>query len=203
MQPSGKQAGKLIVFEGIDGAGKSTQLSRAAEWLQQQGWETIKLREPTDSPPGRQLRDSALQGRLSALEECALFIADRRWNVKHHLQPALNQGKIVLQDRYYFSTIAYQSARGLDPAMIRQQNEAFAPPPELLLLFDLDPQIALQRIEQKRGEQPNLFEQLDYLRRVREVFLSFPDPFIRHLDATLEADRVWEKVKEALAALLL
>ena len=113
----------------------------------------------------------------------------------------MKQEKTVLIDRYYFSTIAYQSARGLDPEEIRRKNEAFAPRPDLVLLFDLDPEIAIDRIKEKRGERPNLFEKLDYLRQVRENFLKLTDPFIKRIDASLSIDDVWKQVKEAIEPL--
>lgn len=192
---------KLIVFEGIDGSGKSTHLQRAADWIHERGYPVVIQREPTEGPFGRKLRDSALNGRLSPQEETDLFIRDRLWNARENIEPALRQGETVLLDRYYFSTIAYQSARGLDPEEIRRKNEAFAPRPDLVLLFDLDPEIALDRIREKRGESPNLFEKLEYLRQVRENFLKLSDPFIRRIDASLSIEDVWLQVKEAIEPL--
>jgi dTMP kinase len=189
---------KLIVFEGIDGSGKTTQLKRAAFWLNQKKVKTAALFEPTHGPYGRKLRASALTGRLSAEEERDLFILDRRWDVETNITPALEAGKVVLLDRYYFSSVAYQGARGLDVEDIRACNEAIAPKPDLVLLFDLDPEIALGRIRQQRGEAPNLFEGLEYQRQVREIFLSLTDPFIVRVDASREAEEVWGKVKDEM-----
>ena len=198
---SAQSRGKLIVFEGIDGSGKTTQLQRAAAWLQQRGRQVLTLSEPTQGPHGRQLRQSALQGRLSPEAERDLFIKDRRWNVQENIRPALSLGKVVLLDRYYFSSIAYQGARGLNPDDIRRKNEAIAPQPDLVILLDLDPRIAVQRIQRGRGDAPNLFEKLDYLRQVRDIFLSLKDPFIVRIDAAPDEDTVWQQVKKALQSL--
>ncbi len=196
-----KEHGKLIVYEGIDGAGKTTQMQRTAAWLKHRGYRLVMLREPTYGPYGMKLRASASAGRLSAAEERDLFVQDRRWNVTTNILPALFDGQIVLLDRYYFSSIAYQGARGLDLQAIRAQNEAIAPRPDLVLLFDLEPEMAVLRIEKQRGETPNLFENLDYLRRVRAIFLALEDPFIVRLDAQLPMEQVWQQVEEALLPL--
>lgn len=177
------------------------QIERTAKWLSGLSYEVTTLREPTSGIHGLKLSRTARTGRLSPEAECELFIEDRRWNVENNVRPALSQGKVVLLDRYYFSTIAYQSARGLDPEEIRRKNEAFAPRPDLVLLLDLDPKIALQRIKEKRGESPNLFEQLDYLRQVRQNFLKLTDSFIVRIDASPSVEDVWRQVKNALEPL--
>jgi dTMP kinase len=79
---------------------------------------------------------------------------------------------VSLLDRYYFSTMAYQGIRGADTDAIRRDNEAFAPRPDLVLLVDFDPQVALQRIEHSRGDVPNTFERLDQLQAIRKIFLA-------------------------------
>ncbi|MCX7017301.1 MAG: dTMP kinase, partial [Candidatus Sumerlaeota bacterium] len=123
--------GLLVVLEGIDGTGKSTQARRLAEALEARGHTTRVLREPTDGPHGSELRRMAREGRTDPQRERALFIADRREDVERNIRPALARGEIVVMDRYYFSTVAYQGARGLDPDELRAENEAFAPKPDL------------------------------------------------------------------------
>lgn len=196
-----KSQGKFIVFEGIDGSGKTAHLERAADWLRGCDIPVTVLREPASSPYGLKLRESAANGRLTPEDESDLFLRDRQWNVENNLLPALNARKIILQDRYYYSTIAYQGARGLDPEEIRKKNEAFAPQPDLVLLLDLDPETALERIKKNRGETPNLFEKLDYLKRVREIFLSLKDPNIVTIDAVGTIEQVWQQVLTALKPL--
>src|SRR5690606_29927239 len=104
--------GLFIVLEGIDGTGKSTQAVRLGEWFSRAGHEVLISREPTDGPWGRKLRESAATGRLSADEELECFLEDRRQHVRELIEPALREGKVVILDRYYFSTMAYQGARG-------------------------------------------------------------------------------------------
>ncbi|MFH1734627.1 MAG: dTMP kinase [bacterium] len=194
--------GKLIVFEGIDGCGKTTQQLNTVTWLQTQGLQVLALREPTDGPKGQQLRISAEEGRLSPEDELALFLADRKWNIDNNILPAIKQGRYVLLDRFNFSTIAYQGARGLDPEELQKRNEAFAPIPDLVLLFDLDPELAIERIKTKRGETPNLFEKIDYLTKVREIFLSINTPYIKRIDATPAIADVWRQVETELRKLV-
>jgi len=190
-----------IIFEGIDGSGKTTQLDRISAWLKQYDIPVVTNREPTSSPAGLRLRESASGGRFTPEEEAELFLEDRRNNVENNILPALRAGKTILQDRYYYSTIAYQSARGLDPDEIRRKNEAFAPEPDLVLLLDLDPETALERIKNNRGETPNLFEKLDYLKRVRQVFLSLEDSNLVRIDAAGTVEEVWEQVHAAIKPL--
>ncbi len=194
--------GKLILFEGIDGAGKTVQQERSARWLSSKGYPVLTLCEPTHGPAGLKLRRSAAHGRLTPEEELNLFLEDRRWNVETNIIPALQAGKMVLLDRYYLSSMAYQGARGLDPEMIRRKNEAFAPKPDLILLLDLEPDIALERIKRNRGELPNLFEKRDYLHRVRQIFLSLKDPQLVRIDAARSVEEVWREVQGALEASL-
>src|SRR5262245_31030289 len=128
--------GLLIAFEGIDGAGKTTQARRLVSDLTERGVPAIYTKEPTDGPHGRAIRATATTGRLPPAEELALFVADRREHVAGELEPALTAGTCVVIDRYYLSTAAYQGARGLDPARILTDNEAFAPAPDVCFLLD-------------------------------------------------------------------
>lgn len=175
--------GLFIVIEGIDGTGKSTQAKRLAEWFRARGREVVLSREPTDGPWGKKLRESATTGRLSPEDELECFLNDRREHVEMTIKPALADGKVVILDRYYFSTMAYQGARGFDPTEIRRRNEAFAPQPDLLFIFDLSVESAHSRIG-SRGDTANEFEQRDTLTRCREIFLSLRNErFARVIDA--------------------
>lgn len=184
-------------MEGIDGAGKSTLLPALAEFCRAQGYDCLTSREPTDGPWGRKLRESAVTGRLTLPEELELFLQDRREHVDGAIAPALAAGRIVLLDRYYFSTAAYQGARGADPAAIIAENERFAPPPDLVLLLDLDPRAGLGRVK-VRGDAPNEFEREGELQRVRDIFRSLTHPSIVRLDAGQDREEVR---RQALAAL--
>jgi dTMP kinase len=190
--------GLFIVMEGIDGTGKSTQVRRLAAWFESQGREVVMSREPTDGPWGRRLRESAATGRLSADDELRYFLNDRREHVEGKIVPALAAGRVVILDRYYFSSMAYQGARGFDPAEIRRLNEAFAPVPDLLLILDLDVDTAHARIGQ-RGDRTNEFEKHESLRRCREVFLSLSDePFTRVIDSGADLDEVTRRIQQSV-----
>ena len=182
--------GFLLVIEGIDGAGKSTIVQRLAGHCRARGGICVTSREPTNGPHGAALRQSAKTGRLSLAEELELFIADRTEHVTTLIAPALARGEIVILDRYYFSSAAYQGARGADPVEIIARNEAFAPVPNLVLLLDIDPLGGTGRILH-RGDQPDDFEAVTYLARVRDIFLALPQPFIRRINAARPVDEVF------------
>ncbi|MBG70434.1 MAG: dTMP kinase [Roseibacillus sp.] len=185
--------GFLIVLEGIDGTGKSTQAQLLTESLRQQGFKVIHSREPTDGPHGRKLRESASSGRLSAEQELDLFHKDRHEHVETTIRPALKEGHIVVLDRYYFSTMAYQGIRGFDPQEIRRTNEEFAPRPDLLLLLELSVDAAMNRIGARDG-QGNQFEQKESLQLCRAIFHSVKDDFVE----VIEADQPVEQTHEAI-----
>lgn len=192
--------GSFIVFEGIDGTGKSTQTRALADYLRSLHQDVVLSREPTDGPWGKKLRESAQTGRLPAEQELEFFLKDRRQHLDELILPSLAAGKTVILDRYYFSTMAYQGARGLDPAEIRRLNEEFAPPPDLLLILDLDVDTALQRIG-SRGDTANEFEQRASLEYCRKIFLSLrQEPYARVIDANAHMDEVAASIRRVLMA---
>jgi dTMP kinase len=191
-------AGLFIVIEGIDGTGKSTQSRRLGEWFSDQGREVLLSREPTDGPWGKKLRESASTGRLSPEDELEYFLKDRQQHVEELIKPALAAGKVVILDRYYFSTMAYQGARGFDPEEIRRRNETFAPVPDLLLILDLGVDAALERIG-VRGDTANEFEKRENLERCREIFLSLKDESFAHVISSKGTlDDVARRIREVL-----
>ena len=169
-----QKRGLLIVIEGIDGTGKSTQAQMLAESLRAAGETVILDREPSDGPFGKILRASMTEGRLEPQEELDLFHKDRKQHVDDVILPALERGEHVVLDRYYFSTMAYQGARGFDIAELRAHNESFAPAPDILFILDLSVDAALERIG-TRGDEANEFEQRDALQFCRDTFLSVKD----------------------------
>ncbi len=192
--------GLFIVLEGIDGTGKSTQSKRLGDWFRERGREVVLSREPTDGPWGKKLRESASAGRLSAQDELEYFLKDRAQHVDEVIRPALDAGKVVILDRYYFSTMAYQGARGFDPLEIRARNEAFAPQPDLLLILDLDVDTAHHRIGH-RGDSTNEFEKHESLTRCREIFLTLKDEaFVRVIDSNADLDTVTARILDAVAS---
>lgn len=161
----------MIAIEGIDGAGKTTIAEELVKFLKENGYDALLLKEPSESIYGQKIRSSA--ERLTPEEELRLFLLDRELHVKEKILPALSEGKIVVMDRYYYSNIAYQSARGIEAEKIREMNEKFAPQPDLVIILDLPPETAMRRIE-PRGK-PTAFESIEYLEKVRENFLRLAD----------------------------
>lgn len=195
--------GLLVVFEGIDGAGKSTQIRRLGLLCEALGLECVSSREPTYGQYGKQLRDSAAHGRLSRAEEHRLLLLDRREHIDTLIRPALMRSAVVLLDRYYYSSIAYQAGPELSAEQIRADNEAFAPAPDLLLILDLPPETGLARIG-ARGDRPNAFEALATLQHCREVYRSFAGlAYARLIDATADLDQVTAKASAALLRALM
>ncbi len=195
--------GLLIVFEGIDGTGKSTQLKRLAETLAAKGLDVVATREPTDGQYGRKIRQLYQQrDSVTREEELALFINDRREHVEKVITPGLQKGRVVLSDRYYFSTAAYQGAEGLDVDTIIEQNESFAPVPDLVLLIVLPVLEGLHRIQVLRQDTLNAFEQESGLARVAAVFDGFSHECIRRIDGRQSIDKVHEEVMKHVENLL-
>ncbi|MDP2914779.1 MAG: dTMP kinase [Candidatus Aminicenantes bacterium] len=175
--------GVLIVIEGIDGAGKSTQTKSLLRKLRAKGLPAVYFREPSRGKWGRELKRLAQQaGSLTPEQELELFQKDRRENVEKNLRPALAAGKVIVLDRYFFSTIAYQGAKGLDRDRIRRMNERFAPKPDLVFILDIRAGEGLARISGRRKKDV-LFERESYLAKVRRIFLSFRGARFVQIDA--------------------
>jgi dTMP kinase len=180
--------GFLIVFEGIDGTGKSTQCELLAKSLTERDILNIALAEPTRGTWGKKIRKLLSEGRqgVSPQEELSWFVNDRKEDIELNIMPALQDNKVVLMDRYYF-----------DPEQIRLENETFAPIPDRVLIFLTSPETCLERIESSR-DQKSAFEKLDYLRNVQEIFKSFTGPNIRFIDSVGSVPEVHEKVLSAI-----
>lgn len=191
--------GILIVFEGIDGSGKSTQIQSLRNILDDKGLDVVVFREPSHGPWGQKIKEkAAFPDSLSPEEELELFVNDRKDNVQKNLRPALAKNKIVLLDRYYFSTMAYQGAKGLDVEKIRLLNEKFAIRPDLVFILDVDAGRALHRIQDRKNKDL-LFERLDYLVEVRKIFKSFLGENIFHIDS----DNIPDEISDQVASVVL
>ena len=178
-----RKPGALIVIEGIDGAGKTTQARGLVRRLRARGFDAVAFREPTRGPWGREIRRFAKEaGSLTPEQELDLFLRDRKDNVDRNLRPALAAGRIVVLDRYYFSSIAYQGAKGLDPDRVRRLNERIAVRPDLVFVLDLGPGLGLARIAGRKTRDA-LFEREGYLRKVRKIFRSFRGRLFVPIDA--------------------
>ena len=165
--------GFLISIEGIDGAGKSTQIKMLDMWMYDRKIEHVILKEPTQGQYGKEIARRAIAHEdTTPEEELRLFMEDRKGDAENNILPALKAGKIVIMGRYYQSNMAYQGARGLDMRKIREDNERFSPQPNMVIVLDLDPASGLSRIVNQRKSQLDAFEKEEYLRKVRENFLE-------------------------------
>jgi dTMP kinase len=180
VRPRNPADGFLLVVEGIDGSGKTTLTRALADAFREEGYQVLLTREPTDGRYGRRLRGLTPEERakMSPEQELALFVEDRKQHVRESVMPALKAGQLVIQDRSYFSTAAYQAERGLDPAKLLADGASMAPVPDLWILVDVPPEEAILRIEHSRGSKPDAFESRSQLERVRCRFLSFPGALV-------------------------
>lgn len=191
--------GTLLAFEGIDGAGKSTQLRRLAEILRACGRDVVATREPTEGPYGTRIREMAQSGRAVAPEqELDWFMADRREHVDSVIEPALSRGAVVMTDRYFLSTAAYQGARGLGAEAILRDAEARFPVPDLALLFELSVDVALGRVRARGGPAEPVFEEARFLERVRSEFAAIERPYVIRIEADAVEERVAERCERAV-----
>ena len=171
--------GRFIVFEGIDGAGKSTQIELLASHLQSQGRRVYRTAEPTESVTGGLLRD-ALGGvsRRTACEMAALFVLDRIFhnvNPVNGIEKMLADGVDVICDRYYYSSLAYQGSL-TDPEWVKDMNLSCPEirRPDICIFLDLTPEQSMERISRGRVTK-EIYETEEQLTRVRNRFLSVID----------------------------
>jgi dTMP kinase len=194
--------GLFIVLEGIDGTGKSTQLDLLAEKLRQLGYAVVATREPTNGPYGQKIRELFVDRRaVTQAEELELFIADREQHVQEVIAPALAEGCVVICDRYYLSTIAYQGANGIDPDLILQKNAGF-PVPDLAIILEIEPSHGIQRIQNQRHEYPNTFEGEANLQKVAGIFAAMQQDYIARINGSDSIEKVHRLIFEAVAKVL-
>jgi dTMP kinase len=185
------KAGTLVAFEGLDGCGKSTQIERLARALRAVGRDPLVTHEPTDGPTGARIREMARSGlALPPEEELRWFVEDRREHVAATLAPALAAGRVVLTDRYFLSSVAYQGARGLDWGRILEESEAAFPLPDLVLLLEIDAAVGLARVRARGGALERTFEQRELLERVAAIFHAVERPYVERIDAQGAVDEV-------------
>jgi dTMP kinase len=161
--------GVFICIEGIDASGKSTQAQWLVRSLRRRGFDAIYTTEPSRGEVGSFIRRFVLQRRrrVPAVVEALLFAVDRVDHVESKIEPALESGKIVVSDRYMYSSLAYQGAAGLDIGWIEQINK-MALQPDLAIYIDVPPEVVVKRIRRRRS----VMETLENQRRVREVYMQ-------------------------------
>ena len=198
--------GAFVTFEGLDGCGKSTQLERAADWLETAGIPVLRTREPGGTPIGRKIREVLLDPanhKLCPDSELLLYLADRIQHLQEVILPAKASGTLVLCDRFHDSAVAYQGyGRGLDLTATASivQNHIIPNLPDLTLWLDLPPKMALERLKQLRDA--NMLDRLDsetpgFFQRAQAGFAELaqanPERFVR-LDGTSDIETLHQQV---------
>ena len=192
----------FITFEGIDGVGKSTQLDLLQTWLESRGQEVVRTLEPGGTELGKEIRHLLLhrKGDVAPRAEALLYAADRAHHVATKIRPALEAGKVVLGDRYFDSSVAYQgAARELDVEEVRNISLWAVDNliPDLTVLLDLDAKAAISRRNQT-GTEPDRLERekVDFFERARNQYLELAkEPRFLVVDATLSIDEIQQQIR--------
>jgi len=190
--------GKFIVFEGIDGSGKSTQTKLLKKYLEEQGFLVTLTKEPTNnssvSQKIRRILNKEVIAGAKELQE--LFIQDRKEHLEKVVIPSLKEGKIVISDRYYFSTIVYGESGRVSKEWLIEKNKDFLAP-DTTIIIDLDPKICIERITANRSSI-DLFEKIGKLEKVRDNYKDIAKKFqnIYIIDGNEEIERVHNEIKK-------
>ncbi|MGC8538067.1 MAG: dTMP kinase [Candidatus Micrarchaeia archaeon] len=191
----------FIAIDGIDGTGKTIQAARLVKRLNAEGFKAELTREPTDGLIGSIIRSMLSQSsteRPSLLSLQLLFTADRNEHVIACKAKIESKDVILVSDRYYFSTVAYGSASGINAEYLKLINGIF-PKPDLSIIFEANPEVAIGRIN-KRGEK-EIFERVEFLKKVQVAYrVEFPDAVF--IDTTKPIEEVHEAVYAAVKGLL-
>ncbi|MFN9540145.1 MAG: dTMP kinase [Planctomycetota bacterium] len=197
----------LIVFDGIDGAGKSTQIEATCRWLElRRGAPVRRLRDPGSTPLGMRMRELLLDQHglpIAPLAEVMLFMTARAQLVAEEIKPALARGEWVVCDRFSFSTVVDQGhAGGVDPEQIWKVNQVATQgiTPDLTIILDLPAQIASQRIQRERDRMESRGS--DYFQKVREGFLTEARRWPRGVEV-IDAHQTAEAIQNTIQQLLM
>ncbi len=196
---------KFIVFEGIDGAGKTTQIKLLSDNLKKQGIECFITAEPTDMPSGKLIRE-ALSGRMPVTvgEMADMFARDRVIHNKDKekgIDAHLDSGLTVISDRYYYSSLAYQGAElGYEHVAALNLDNAEIRTPDICIFLDLSPEKSLERIGKRADTPTEIYENYDYLQKTRKMFFDVFDRLrergekIEIVDASGAPDEIAEEI---------
>lgn len=166
--------GLLVAIEGIDGSGKTSLSAQLTQWCGERGLGCVLSKEPTGLKWGTEMRQSGKDGRLTVEKELEYFELDRKDHIARSIAPALVEGNIVILDRYFWSTAAYQGARGADVDAILASHAKFAPAPDIFIVLNLDVDAGLGRIR-ARGDKPNHFEKKNELLKAKQIFVRLAE----------------------------
>ena len=197
--------GKFITLEGIEGSGKSTSLDTISQSLETLNIEFIITKEPGGGPLGKDLRKMLLDKKtsISSEVELLLMMADRKNHIENIVEPNLEKGIWVISDRYLDSSYAYQGGgRQIDVSKIDLLTELLKLPiPDLTLLFDLSPEMALQRAKNRSELDRFESEPIDFHQRIREAYLTLANDNIQRynvIDASKDIQNVKDQVQKKL-----
>ena len=194
--------GKMYVFEGLDGAGKSTVIKLVKKELIKKGVRSSKIfvtAEPTQSSIGKKIRELLSSSKDPFFDGeffLSLYVLDRKHHLKKDVLPALHAGKLVLCDRFKYSTLVYQSIQGINPKdIVKLHKEMIAP--DIVFVLDLPVDSALERLSRSRASK-DVFEKKDFMQKARKKFLSlnkfFPNEKIIVIDASKPLTDVVKKI---------
>lgn len=181
----------FIVIEGIDGSGKTTLSESITRILNSSGKKAVRFSEPTSYETGVFIR-KFLSGeiQLSKKEQIDAFLLDRVESVSRNILPSLQSGIIVILDRYYYSTAAYQASSNFPPESILQLNiDKNFPKPDILFFLDISPNLALERLS-IRGKKKEIFETLENLEKIYLNFKKILPPNVHILNGSLEPSKL-------------
>ena len=203
--------GVFIVIDGLDGSGKSEMIKLLHNYLfsKRKKYKILTTREPTSGKYGNEVRSilaNEIDPKINSEKMLELFIRDREDHLKNTILPFLNksndhEANIVISDRYYYSTIAFQATQGLDMKMLIEINKEFLKP-EIAFILDIKPYMALERIKTRKKEK---FERLSFMNKLREKFLEMPK-FLKDniviIDASKSLEEVFEDIKKEVDKVL-
>ncbi len=195
--------GTFIAFEGLDGSGSSTQIALLADWLEKHGHKVLAVKQPSANIIGGLIRGQ-LTHDWQTSPECLqlLFAADRAHQMEREIIPALAQGGVVIADRHFYSSVAYGQADGLQEQWLFDVNSQ-VPPPDLVVLLKVLPEICLERINKTRFSV-ELFEAKEKLQKVWEGYerLAAKLPYVKMINGEQSKEVIHEEIKMLVAPYL-
>jgi dTMP kinase len=188
--------GFFIVFEGLDGVGKSIQIAMLKDWLKRMRLKPFVTKEPTENITGNILKIVLRMEKLSPITDALLFAADRAEHIDKEIKKRLKKGQIVISERYIYANIAYQTAQGVGERFIKNIND-FAIKPDLVIFLDVPAETAIRRDWNVLYYTPTKFEKSRrFNEKVRKKYLELTKKYdIEIIDANKSADEVFEDVK--------